>query len=95
LNEPENFHSVTFKSTKDEITLMARQCIYNDLPDDAQFLIAIWQNVKIIVGVVGEHPHVETPYVVYVNSDGSGPSIFEQSDLNNPKLLMKNLLKYS
>jgi len=38
------------------------------------------------------HPYVETDYMTYSNSDGSGPNIIE--DFDDPQSLIGNLIKY-
>lgn len=37
---------------------------------------------------------IETNFMNYENSDGSGPDLFNDSDLYDPKVLAENLLKY-
>jgi len=84
------FHSVTYRA--DDYKLMGVECKYNDSPDDAKFIALITPKYFIIIGVVGEHPMIETTYMSYANSDGSGPDIFDK--LDNPKKLAQNLIKY-
>ncbi len=40
------------------------------------------------------HPMIETSYVSYDNSDGSGPDLFNDGDLYNSQILSNNLVKY-
>ena len=62
--------------------------------DDAQVLIVLRPNDFIAVSTLGCHPQIETSHFLYYNSDGSGPTILKSSDMNNPKLLIENLIKY-
>lgn len=88
------FRSTTYLSTKksEEIKLMAISCTYKDLPNDAFFLVLIEPNYFIIVGVVGEHPMIESSTFTYVNSDGSGPKLF--NEMNDPRKLAESLIKF-
>lgn len=90
------FNSVTYKSSDASDILMAIECHYDDCPDDAQMLVYITEEFFVIVGINGSHPFVETPYVRYCNSDGSGPDIFEGTSLEDPdpQRFASNLVKY-
>jgi hypothetical protein len=89
------YKSVAYKSGSD--LLMAIDCEYRHYQDDAQMLIYITKDYFVIVGVVSCHPFVETPYISYGNSDGSGPNILlyhKKNVFNNPKYIAFNLEKY-
>lgn len=88
------YRSLTYQSSQN--ILIALVCGYNDCPGDAEALIYISEDYFVIVGNVGSHPFVETPFVRYCNSDGSGPDIFKKTSLDdpNPKQFAKNLVKY-
>lgn len=86
------YHSVTYECN--DIKLIGIDCEYEE--EYNHFLILQSPHKiefeYIIVGVVIGHPIVETNYVSYDNSDGSGPDLFE--DLNDPVILAKNLVYY-
>lgn len=81
------YKSVTYKYN--DLLLSGIECEDDDYH---QFLIFICPQHYIIVGVIAAHPMIETSYVRYENSDGSGPDLFDH--LNDPKVLVKNLIKY-
>jgi hypothetical protein len=87
------FRAKTYSSTGGTIILMAISCKYDDLPDDGSFLVLITPEEFIIVAVVGAHPLVETSYMSYCNSDGSGPDLFDWKE-DNPKILAQQLVTY-
>lgn len=89
--ENTKYRSLIYRHMND--ILMAIDCTYADLPDDAQMLVLITGEYFVIVGVVGAHPFIETPWLNYCNSDGSCPDIFVLDDAN-PKYLAENLVKY-
>lgn len=91
------YRSLTYKYGDD--VLIAVDAEYDDLPEDAQILCFITEDYFVIVEVVGRHPYIETPYLIYDNSDGSGPDILYNKDGHlfnnpNPKTIAKNLVKY-
>lgn len=88
------FFAITFESENKNIKFMAIECKYKSSPDDAQFLVVIRPYDFIIVSVIGSHPMVETSYMTYCNSDGSGPSLFDDDIKRNPNALIEKLIKY-
>ncbi len=84
------FHSIRYSSNETQLTVISAQ--YDDLPDDAQFLVLTRPNDFVILGVVGSHPMIESSHFIYCNSDGSGPNIL--GDMNNPQKLAHNLIFY-
>lgn len=92
-NKKLNFMSVTYQSTKDNIKLMAVKSIDDD-DDGGQILLLIRPNDFIIVSVIYGHPYIETPYFLYDNTDGSGPDMFNKTDMENPKILTQKLITY-
>ena len=89
------YHFVSYKSG--DTILMSINAKYTDLPDDAQMIVLITKDYFIITGVVGSHPFVETPYISYCNSDGSGPNILERRNDNvseHSKYIANNFLYY-
>jgi hypothetical protein len=67
------YRSISYKYETD--IAMVIQCEYPESPDGADMLVYITKDYFVIVGVSGAHPFVETPYLSYGNSDGSGPDI--------------------
>lgn len=98
-NEDEfsTFKSITYLSafrtaslTADgSISLTAIDCEYEDMY--GQFLILITDTEYVVVGVYEGHPFIETKHVIYENSDGSGPDLFDKIEA---KLLASNLIRY-
>lgn len=93
------YEYVTFIGSNQEL-LFGINCNYKGCYN-TQFLVFICEDYYVIVGTVGEHPLVETPYLQYYNSDGSGPDIlYENNDhilkgeSTNPNLLIGNIAKY-
>jgi hypothetical protein len=92
------YRFVSYKYGND--ILMAIKCEYPELPDDAEMLVYISKEYFMIVGVIGSHPFVETPYLSYCNSDGSGPNILEIRGADDsvfdkgPAYIAENLIYY-
>lgn len=60
--------------------------------DSIEAIILIEEDHFIVVGVIGSHPFLETPDIVYSNSDGSGPNMFYEDDKG--KDVARKLVKY-
>jgi hypothetical protein len=89
------YKSITYQSSTDLLT--AIDCKYNDFDEDAQMLVYITKNYFVIVGVEGKHPFIQTPYINYSNSDGSGPDILlyhKKPVFDNPIHIVSNLIRY-
>jgi hypothetical protein len=86
------FKSITFQSDDGNASLTAIDCEYEDMY--GQFLILITETEYVVVGVYEGHPFIETKHVIYDNSDGSGPDLFEDIKKIEPKLLASNLIRY-
>jgi hypothetical protein len=80
-----NNHLITFK---------ANDCIlaaYNNEDEDCQFISLFTPDYIVIVSVIMGHPGIETSYIVYSNSDGSGPDLIDGMDAES---LSTNLCQY-
>lgn len=86
------FKSITFQSADETVSLTAIDCEYEDMY--GQFLILITDSEYVVVGVYEGHPFIETKHVIYGNSDGSGPDLFDDIDKIDAKLLASNLIRY-
>lgn len=88
MDEFSKFKSITYINNNNKLSVI--DCEYEDMY--GQFLILITDTEYVVVGIFEGHPLLETKYVSYGNSDGSGPDLFDD-DLD-AKILANNLIRY-
>lgn len=91
-NHKETSYKITLNTFISNDCILKACYVIDEYDDYHEFIGLFTPEYTVIVSVVSGHPRVETTDIIYENSDGSGPDII--TDINNPILLMDDLIKY-